>query len=121
MRFRSALLCLMGLLLASCSSAGVSSDAQTSPEKVVAAFYSVVNTDQSAALQLVAADARTDVQTKLDKMKDWTFQNVVVKSVDGDEVTVSMDIVIDGETDSGTDQVTVTEDNGTWWIMDIPS
>lgn len=123
MRFRAALLCLLGLLLVGCSSAGAPADAQTSPEKVVMAFYDLVDADQNAAaLELVAPDAQTLVQGSMDEMEreGWDLQKVEVISTDGNLVKISLEILVDGEIDSGTDDVVVVEQDGKWWIAGIP-
>ncbi len=50
----------------------------------------------------------------------WEFQKVEVLSVEGNEVTVSFELTVEGESDEGTDQVEVVEQDGQWWIVSIP-
>lgn len=124
MRFRALVLSLGALFLVACSSAGAPTDAQTSPEKVVNAFFSLYMAgDRSAALDLVAADSRDLLDGELSGMESegWVYKSVSVESVEGNEVTVQMDITIDGDEDTGTDQVEVVEQDGKWWIVDLPS
>jgi hypothetical protein len=124
MRLRAALLCSLGLLLVACSSAGVPADAQSSPEKVVESFFSsYMAGDRDAALSLVEADSRALLDGQLEGMESegWVYNSVTVQSTDGNEVTVQMELTIDGEEDSGTDQVEVVEQDGKWWIVDLPS
>ncbi len=124
MRLRAALLCSLGLLLVACSSASMPADAQSSPEKVVESFFSsYMAGDRDSALSLAHEDYRSMVEGELEGMESegWVYKSVTVESTDGNEVTVQMEITIDGEEDSGTDQVEVVEQDGKWWIVDLPS
>lgn len=123
MRIRAALLGL-SVFLAACSTATVSSEAQMSPQSVVENFFSLyMSGDKATALALVDEDSRAIVQGQLEGMESegWVYKSVSVESTDGNEVTVQMEISIDGDEDSGTDQVEVLEKDGKWWIVDLPS
>lgn len=126
--FRSVVAIAVGLMFmgAGCSGASsvaISTDAQSSPQKVVEAFYATYMQDRNAALTLVDADAqKTDkFQRNWEKIKDWTFTKVEIVSVKEPYVEVKFTITIDGEDDSGTDDVTVKLIDEKWWITEIPS
>lgn len=96
--------------------------AQSSAEEVVTHFYaSLMQEDESTAMTYVAPEYKGDVQEALDSIEEegWIFNEVKVLSTEGNEVTVSFDITVEGENDTGTDQVEVLEQDGKWWIVEI--
>ena len=114
---------LSSVILTACQSAP-SADSQSSATAVVEAFYgAMVAGDTGLALQYVAPAVvdTEDFQSTWDEVSGWTWNSVTVQSVDGSEVTIEMSITVEGEEDSGTDQVEVTEKDGKWWITDLPS
>lgn len=126
--FRSVVAIAVGLMFtgAGCSGAStvaVSADAQSTPQKVVETFYSTYMQDRDSALALVDVDAQKadKFQRNWEKIKDWTFTKVEVVSVKEPYVKVKFTITIDGEDESGTDDVTVKLIDGKWWITEIPS
>lgn len=126
--FRSVAVMVVGLMFmgAGCggaSSVAIPTDAQSSPQKVVEAFYATYMQDRDAALALVDADAQKadKFQRNWEKIKDWTFTKVEVTSVKEPYVKVKFTITIDGEDESGTDDVTVKLVDGKWWVTEIPS
>lgn len=126
--FRTFAVLAVGLTMVGggCSGASttmIPADAQSTPEKVVQAFYAAYQQDRDSALALVDADAQKSdkFERSWTKIKDWTFSSVEVVSVSGNYVKVKFTIVVDGDEDSGTDDVTVKEVDGKWWITEIPS
>jgi len=117
------LLTSLALLTAACSSS-VDPEAQTSAENVVTSFYMALQQgDETTALSYVAPEVvdTEDFKDTFAEITTWEFTSVEVLGVEGDSVDVSFTLLIDGEEDSGTDQVGVSEADGKWWIVEIPS
>ncbi|HCW32900.1 MAG: hypothetical protein UT55_C0032G0008 [Candidatus Peregrinibacteria bacterium GW2011_GWE2_39_6] len=115
---------LIAIVAAGCGlSSEPASDAQSSPEKVVSAFYEAFQQSPNNALQFVdeTAQKSTDFQDSWESIQTWTFNSVEVTGFSDPWVDVKFEITIEGETESGTDQVEVKEANGKWWIVSIPS
>lgn len=96
---------------------------QSSPEAVVESFFALyMNGDREEALALVEEDSRAFLDGMLEGLESegWEYTRVDVESVEGNEVTVYMEIDISGEMDSGSDQVEVVEADGMWWVVDLP-
>lgn len=96
---------------------------QSSAETVVESFFALyMNGDREEALALVEEDSRAILDGILEGVESegWEYTKVEVESVEGNEVTVYMEIDIAGESDTGTDQVEVVEMDGKWWIVDLP-
>lgn len=96
---------------------------QSSAEAVVESFYALyMNGDREEALALVEPDSRDILDGILAGLESegWEYTKVEVQSAEGNEVTIYMEIDIDGEMDDGTDQVEVIEVDGKWWIVDLP-
>lgn len=105
------------------TSATMATDAQSSPEKVVQAFYDTYMVDPDAALALVDADAQKEgkFQRTWSEIAEWTFTSAEVVSYSDPYVKVRFTIQVEGDEDTGTDDVTVKQIDGKWWIMEIPS
>lgn len=117
------LLAALTLLTTACSSS-VDPEAQTSAENVVTSFYMALQQgDETTALSYVAPEVvdTEDFKDTFAEITTWEFTSVEVLGTEGDSVDVSFTIMIDGEEDSGTDQVGVSEADGKWWIVEIPS
>lgn len=96
---------------------------QSSAEAVVESFYALyMNGDREEALALVEPDSRDILDGILAGLESegWEYTKVEVESAEGTEVTIYMEIDIEGEMDTGTDQVEVVEMDGKWWIVDLP-
>lgn len=96
---------------------------QSSAETVVESFFALyMNGDREEALALVEEDSRAILDGILEGVESegWEYTKVEVESVEGNEVTVYMEIDIAGESDTGTDQVEVVEADGKWWVVDLP-
>lgn len=96
---------------------------QSSAEAVVESFFALyMNGDREEALALVEEDSRAILDGILEGVESegWEYTKVEVESVEGNEVTVYMEIDIAGESDTGTDQVEVVEADGKWWVVDLP-
>lgn len=96
---------------------------QSSAEAVVESFFALyMNGDREEALALVEEDSRAILDGILEGVESegWEYTKVEVESAEGNEVTVYMEIDIEGESDTGTDQVEVVEADGKWWIVDLP-
>lgn len=118
-------LMLSSIILSACSgSSAPTAESQASAEAVVNAFYDALEAgDTNAALEYVDPSVRDseDFQDTWSEVSTWTFNSADVVSTDGSYVKVEFSVTIEGEEDSGTDDVTVVESDGKWWIVEIPS
>ncbi|MBI4408027.1 MAG: hypothetical protein HY565_06030 [Candidatus Kerfeldbacteria bacterium] len=108
---------------AGCGSPAVPSDAQTTPEKVVETFYQAMMAgDDNAALAVVPDDveATDDFQDTWQEVSTWTYNAVTVGTYADGFVEVEFDVTVEGDQDSGTDQVEVKQIDGKWWVTDVP-
>jgi len=100
-----------------------SADAQNSPENVVKSFYEAFAVSPDSALQFVSDEAQKNekFQRNWEEIQTWEFTKVDVVEFSDPYVTINMELVIDGETDSSTDEAEVEEVDGKWWIVSVPS
>lgn len=113
----------LSLMLAGCGGGSTAPEgSQDSPEQVVNAFYTAFMQDPDSALIYVDPEVvdTEDFQGNWEEMSTWTFTKAEVVSTDGNEVTVDIEVMIEGETDGGTDQVEVVEKDSKWWIVSLP-
>ncbi|MBI2415177.1 MAG: hypothetical protein HYV33_00760 [Candidatus Kerfeldbacteria bacterium] len=99
-------------------------DAQTSPEKVAAAFYQAIqDNDFTTALTLVAdkAQQKDKFQKAWSKVSQWTVTQYTIGGYNDGHVTVTVEFMLAGQPGNITsDQLKVKQINGQWWIVAIP-
>jgi hypothetical protein len=119
------LLSLFGLLLIGAGCAVGSSVVidQSSPEAVVDTYFSLFAEDPNSALAVVSEEAQTTsrFERNWEELQTWVYTDYKINEVRAPYVEVMMEITIEGEAESGTDEFTVEEIDGKWWITDIPS
>lgn len=123
-----ALLLVMGAGCAGGAGGGAKSDipadAQSSPEKVVTAFYAAMAAgDTAGARTLVKTEVQgTDAVEKFfTSFETYDFLGGEVKSTSGDWVNTSVRINWGGTEITGSSTVKVEEADGKWWIVELPS
>ena len=112
------------MLFAGCGASYTpSADAQDSPENVVKSFYEAFAVSPDSALQFVSAEAQENekFQRNWEEIQTWEFTKVEVVEFSDPYVTIDMEVIIDGEADSATDEAEVEEIDGKWWIVSIPT
>lgn len=116
---------LLGVTLTGCAATttSTSSPDQTSPTAVVDTFYAAMEKgDKTAALAVVPDDveATADFQDAWNEVSQWTYNDVTVGNYADGAVDVTFDITVDGDQDTGTDQVGVKQIDGKWWVTELP-
>lgn len=96
---------------------------QSTPEKAVQTFYDALhNNDDATALAVVPDDVEQteDFKDTWSEISGWTFNSVTAESYEDSYVSVKFDVTIEGDNETGTDDVEVEQIDGRWWIVEVP-
>lgn len=106
-------------------SANIPADAQSSPEKVVDAFYAEMAAGRTAGARTLIKPGveGTDAVEKFfsSATSEYEIVSGEATGVSGDWVSTKVKLDWNGTPISGTGTVKVEEIDGKWWIVEIPS